>query len=128
MKLKKLPKISEAEWEVMKLVWEKAPRPVIEIVEQLLAKKEWQPRTTRTLIGRLVEKRALRVRRQSQRRVYEPAVSMEDCVRHEGRSFLERVFGGTPAAMLLHFVKEASLTPEEIEKLKQALNEKEEKE
>lgn len=127
MKPKELPKISEAEWEVMKLVWDKAPRPVAEIVAELSAKNEWQPRTIRTLITRLVQKRALRARRQEGRRVYEPTVSLDECVRHAGRSFLERVFGGAPASMLLHFVKEADLTPEEIQKLKQALSEKERK-
>ena len=125
MKRRELPKISEAEWEVMKLVWQKPLLAVSEIVEQLLAKKQWQPRTTRTLISRLVQKRALRARRQGNRRVYEAMVCMDECVRHVGRSFLERVFGGAPVSMLIHFVKEASLTPEEIEKLKQALAEKE---
>ena len=125
MKKRALPKISEAEWEVMKLVWQTPLLAVSEMVEQLLGRKQWQPRTTRTLISRLVQKRALRVRRQENRSVYEAAVCMEECVRHAGRSFLERVFGGVPVSMLIHFVKEASLTPEEIEKLKQALAEKE---
>ncbi|MBM3840350.1 MAG: BlaI/MecI/CopY family transcriptional regulator [Verrucomicrobia bacterium] len=124
MKNRELPKISEAEWDVMKLLWDKAPRPVSEIVTELAAKNEWQPRTIRTLISRLVQKRALRARRQENRRVYEPAVSLDECVRHVGRSFLERVFGGAPVSMLLHFVKETDLTPDEIEKLKQALSEK----
>ena len=112
----------------MKLIWQRPLLAVSEIVAELLAKKEWQPRTTRTLISRLVHKRALRARRQGNRRVYEAAVGMDDCVRHVGRSFLHRVFGGAPVSMLLHFVKETSLTPEEIKKLKQALAEKERKE
>jgi BlaI family transcriptional regulator, penicillinase repressor len=118
-------KISQAEWEVMTVAWKKSPVAASEIVEQLARKNDWHPRTIRTLLGRLVGKGALRAALDGKRYLYEPRVTMEECVHHESRSFVERVFGGAPASMLLNLVKHAELTPEEIKQLRKILSEKE---
>lgn len=117
-------KISEAEWRVMVLLWEQAPRSAGEIVAALETASGWRPRTIRTLLERLGRKGALKVL-PGARRFYAPALTREACVRSESRSFIGRVFGGEPASLLLHLIKETKLSPEEIEKLKQLLSEKE---
>jgi BlaI family penicillinase repressor len=117
-------KISQAEWRVMTLLWEEAPRGVGEIVAALESTSGWRPRTTRTLLERLVRKGALKVLPGAKRR-YAPALSREACVRNESRSFITRVFGGEPASLLLHLIKETKLRPQEIERLKQLLSDKE---
>ena len=118
-------KISDSEWEVMNLVWKKSPVAASEIVGELATKHDWHPRTIRTLLARLVEKGALRFRPEGRRYLYEPKVTMEACVRHESRSFIDRVFGGAPASMLINLVKHAEFTPEEIKQLRKLLAEKE---
>jgi BlaI family penicillinase repressor len=50
---------------------------------------------------------------------------MAACVRQESRSFLQRVFGGEPAPMILYLVKESKLSNEEIKELKRLLTQKE---
>lgn len=117
--------ISDAEWAVMQLVWAKAPLPAGEIVNALARQRGWRPRTTRTLLARLVKKQALKIRPDGKRYLYEPQISMVETVSQESRSFLDRVFGGEPAAMLLHLVGEARLNKEEIRRLKAILNQKE---
>jgi leucyl aminopeptidase len=77
------------------------------------------------LLDRLVRKGALRASPDGKRYLYEPRLSMEACVRQESRSFLRRVFAGEPAPMLLHLVREAKLSHEEIKELKRLLSEKE---
>ena len=57
--MKKPVKISQAEWEVMNVVWQKWPSAASEIVHQLSAKNDWHSRTIRTLLDRLVKKGAL---------------------------------------------------------------------
>src|SRR5437867_11700531 len=118
-------KISEAEWEIMNFIWKKSPVAASEVVEELGPKNDWQPRTIRTLLARLVNKGALRSKFEGKRYLYEPKVTMEECVRHESRSFVERVFGGAPASMLINLVKDTELTPEEIKQLRKILSEKE---
>jgi len=64
-------------------------------------------------------------RLQGTRYLYRPKLRLEDCVRHESRSFLDRVFGGEPAAMLIQLVKQTNLAPDEIAELRRILKEKE---
>ncbi len=120
-------KISDSEWQVMNLIWARAPISASEIVEALASQTAWHSRTIRTLLDRLVKKGALKARPEGKRNLYEPRISMADCVRQESQSFAQRVFGGEPAAMLLHLVGEAKLSKEEIRQLKNILAEKEEK-
>ncbi|MGO8699599.1 MAG: BlaI/MecI/CopY family transcriptional regulator [Limisphaerales bacterium] len=116
-------KISDAEWQIMNLLWERSPLTGGEIIAALQKKSAWRPRTIRTLVDRLVEKGALKVIAEGKRR-FAPLVSLETCVRVESRSFMERVFGGRPASLLLHIIKEAKLTEQEIAQLKKLLSEK----
>jgi len=118
-------KISQAEWEVMTMTWNKSPIAASEIVEQLAPKNDWHPRTIRTLLSRLVGKGALRAALDGRRYLYEPKVTMAECVQHESRSFVERVFGGAPASMLINLVKQTDLTAEEIKELRRILSAKE---
>ena len=118
-------KISESEWQVMNLVWERSPLSASEIVATLGPKNGWHQRTIRTLLDRLVKKKALKAKPEGKRFLYEPRISREEGLRHESQSFLQRVFGGEPVAMLLHLVEETKLSKEDIEKLKNILSEKE---
>ncbi len=117
-------RISEAEWEVMNIIWEEQPVPASEVVAALETKKSWRERTTRTLIDRLVRKRALRIERDGKRYLYRSKLSREECVQRESRSFLSRVFGGEPAAMLIHLISRTKLSHEQTEELQRILNEK----
>jgi BlaI family transcriptional regulator, penicillinase repressor len=116
--------ISNAEWEVMRLVWEKAPVPASDIVAQLQTRHDWQASTVRTLIGRLVKKRALRALRDGKRFLFSARLGKDECIQKESRSLAERVFGGEPAAMLIHLVKATPFTSQELSELRQILDEK----
>jgi BlaI family penicillinase repressor len=117
--------ISAAEWEVMNVVWESAPISAAQIAEHLASRRDWTSRTIRTLIARLVGKRALRSKMDGRRYLYWPAVDRDHCVRRESQSFVERVFGGAPASMVLHLVRQTKLSAEDIRELKRILEEKE---
>jgi len=118
-------RISAAEWEVMNLVWLKAPRTAQEIVDELAPRRGWNPRTVRTLIGRLSRKGALRHKRSGKRYLYSPALDRGRCVSRESRSFMDRVFQGVPGGMLVHLIKQTKLSHAEIQELKALLEEKE---
>lgn len=118
------PRISDAEWEVMNLLWQHPALTLAQIVQGLSARKEWSARTTRTLLGRLMTKRCVRRRKEGKRPVYAAAIARDACLRHASDSFLDRVFGGEPAAMLVHLVKETKLSAADIKELKRILEEK----
>jgi BlaI family penicillinase repressor len=122
---KKFPKISEAEWEVMKVIWDQPPMTAGEIVERLSYQKDWNHRTIKTLLSRLVKKGALVYEAEGNRYLYQAKIRKEDIIRRESQSFLNRVFDGVTVPMLAHFVKTAKMSPDEIQQLKQILAEKE---
>lgn len=119
------PRISEAEWEVMKQVWEAHPVTASDLVEKLGPARGWSGQTVKTLISRLVKKEVLGFEVQGKRYHYYPKVTQEDCVAAESQSFLSRVFGGSPSPLLAHFVQRSELGREEIEGLQKLLAAKE---
>jgi BlaI family penicillinase repressor len=120
--LRKAPRISETEWEVMKIVWAQAPCPAGQIIAALQqADASWHPRTAKAFLSRLVKKQILGFRKEGRAYVYRPLVRREECADAASESFLERVFGGSLQPMLAHFVERDKLTPEEIRELRRLL-------
>lgn len=107
----------------MQTIWAHAPLTAEEVIQRV-GRDDWSPRTVKTLLHRLVEKKALRFEMQGKRYVYSPCVSRESCQKREGRAFLERVFGGQPSSLLAHFVRNSQLSPEEIDELRRLLEER----
>lgn len=125
--MKNTPNISAAEWEVMKICWLKsAPCTANEIVKALEQSTNWKPNTIKTLIGRLVKKGALGFKEEGRVYIYNPLVTEQDCIQAESKSFLTRVFGGALKPMLVTFLQEEKLSQEDIEELKQLLEERKE--
>jgi BlaI family penicillinase repressor len=120
-----VPAISDSEWDVMNVLWSaESPLSANEVVERLAGLRDWSPRTVKTMLNRLINKGALAYDAEGKRYLYRPRVSREQCVRDETRSFLSRVFAGAPGPMLLQFVAQAKLTPDEVEALKRLLDKK----
>jgi BlaI family penicillinase repressor len=117
--------ISDAEWQVMHIVWSGQPLTAQEIIGQLESQATWAPATIKTMLHRLVKKGVLAYERQGNRYVYRARARRMDCVRQASRSFLERVFGGEPAPLLAHFLRSATLTPDEVAQLRKILKEQE---
>jgi BlaI family transcriptional regulator, penicillinase repressor len=120
----KAPAISDAEWEIMTILWVKSPLTAMEIVALLEGRRDWNPKTVKTLLNRLVKKRAIDFSTQGNRYLYHPRVTRDACVRMESRSFVSRVFDDAVGPMLVHFVRQADLSREEIEQLEKLLKEK----
>jgi BlaI family transcriptional regulator, penicillinase repressor len=119
----KLPRISETEWEIMNIVWDKAPISAAEIIEGLQATDaSWHPRTAKTLLSRLVRKGALGFKKAGRGYLYEPLVRRIACLEAESDSFLGRLFGGSLKPMLAHMVERRKLSAKEIEELREILN------
>nr|WP_312476868.1 BlaI/MecI/CopY family transcriptional regulator [Neobacillus sp.] len=123
--MKELPKISDAELEVMKVLWAKSPQTANEVIEKLESTTDWKPKTIRTLINRLVQKEALSYL-QDKGHLYEyyPLVSQENYLQVETKSLLKRFYGAAFKPLLVNFLKEEKLSSEDINELKRILDEK----
>ena len=122
--MRRLPRISDAEWLVMKVLWSAPGLTADDVVAALRGKVTWSARTIRTLINRLLQKKALTYEKEGRRYRYFPAVNRDQCIGQARRSFVQRVYGGTIAPMLAAFIDDAELSPEDIRELKQMLDEK----
>lgn len=119
-----IPKISEAEWEVMKIVWTDSPRTSNQIIEALEDTKDWKPKTIKTLISRLVSKNALGFKEEGRKYLYFPIVNENECIRAENQTFLSKVYNGAIKNMLVSFIKESDLSKEDIDDLRRILDER----
>lgn len=116
--------ISDSEWVVMERIWASGSCTAADVIRQLRESHEWNHSTIRTLLARLVEKGALEYDVDGSRYIYRAAVPRQRCVLQEGRSFLEKAFGGDVAALVAHFVEESSLDRDQIEQLRRMLAQK----
>ena len=113
-----LPQITEAEFEVMKIVWKYAPIST----EKLTQTSSWSPKTIQTLIKRLVSKKALTYEKQSRVFVYTPLVKEEEYIRQESNSFLKRYYNGNITSMLASYIEDDKLSEEDITALRNLLS------
>lgn len=122
--MKSLPQISEAEFEVMKVVWKHAPISTNEVTEILTKTTSWRPKTIQTLLKRLVTKGALSYQKQSRVFIYTPLVEEDEYVSQESSSFLNRYYDGNIITMLSAFLENDKLSKTEIDILRSLLSKK----
>ena len=123
----KLPQISEAEYEVMKIIWKKAPVSTNDITDALVKTTKWQPKTIQTLLSRLVKKGALTYEKQGRVFVYTPLVLETEYINYESDSFLKRFYNGALNAMVMNFLESDRLSEKDILELRQLLESKDKK-
>ncbi|WP_394925415.1 BlaI/MecI/CopY family transcriptional regulator [uncultured Robinsoniella sp.] len=122
--MKKLPQISEAEYEVMKIVWKYAPISTNEVTDKLTKTTTWSPKTIQTLLKRLVQKEALTYEKESRVFVYTPLVQEDEYLDHENDSFLKRFYNGNLTSMMTNFLEKDTLSDDEIRDLQMLLRKK----
>ncbi|MWV43814.1 BlaI/MecI/CopY family transcriptional regulator [Paenibacillus sp. HJL G12] len=122
--MNKLPIISEAEWEVMKVLWQSSPMTANEVIANLASRMDWSPKTVRTLLNRLVAKEAITYHPDSKPYSYYPLITEEECQKAETKSFLKRIYSGSFKPLMVNFLKDEELSSADIEELRRLLDEK----
>jgi BlaI family penicillinase repressor len=125
--MNKTPKITESEWEIMKVIWKSNQITAEQITLQLPDEIKWSEQTVRTFINRLLKKGAIGFEKSGRTYQYFPLASEKESVRAESQSFLKRVFNGAADLMVTNFLEEVHLSEKEIEHLQKILMEKQEK-
>ena len=117
-----LPQISEAEFEVMKVIWKYAPISTNEVTEKLTQTTDWSPKTIQTMLKRLVTKKALTYEKQSRVFVYTPLVPETEYIRQESNSFLNKYYNGNIVSMLTSYLEDDKLSKTELDTLRHLLS------
>lgn len=122
------PEISDAEYQVMKVIWSAgAPISTNEVVEKLKVSTAWKPKTIHTLLSRLVKKGALQYEKDSRVFVYTPLIEESEILARENDSFLNRFYNGALGPMIVNLLEQDRLGQEDINALKRILDEFDEK-
>ena len=118
------PRISDAEWQVMRVLWRKSPMTVREVIEILSKKTTWKSETIRTLVNRLTKKKAIGFEKKGRRHYFYPLLSEEECVKADTASLLARTGTTMLKPILTAFIEKEQLSDKEIEELRQLLAKK----
>lgn len=120
-----IPAISDAEYQVMKVIWAAgAPISTNEVVEKLKKTTAWKPKTIQTLLSRLVKKEALRYEKESRVFVYTPMIQESEMLEVESDTFLNRFYDGTLNSMVVKLIERDKLSEDDMIELKRILEEK----
>lgn len=117
-------KISEAESQVMEILWATAAaRSAEDIVAAIADAQDWQEATVKTLLNRLLKKRAISAQRDGRRYLYRAVIKRGDYVLAESRSLLDRLYGGRVAPLVAHFSERSKLTKKDIAEIRALIEE-----
>jgi predicted transcriptional regulator len=118
-----MTKISGAESQVMEAVWRAGQLTADEIVSEVGQPQGWGEATVKTLINRLLKKKALISERSDGRTRYRPLVSRADYVQGESQGLLDRLFEGQLSPLVAHYAKHKALSAADIARLKRLIEE-----
>ncbi|MBX3701260.1 MAG: BlaI/MecI/CopY family transcriptional regulator [Dokdonella sp.] len=116
-------RISEAESIVMQALWQRAPQGADEVFAAVGPGQGWQEATVKTLLNRLLRKRAIAAERDGRRYLYRPLLARADYMHAESTSLLERLFDGRVSALVAHFSRSERLSKQEIDELRALIEE-----
>jgi len=117
-------KISDSEWEVMRVVWTKGETDAKTINDVLSNSKGWKLATTKTLLGRLVKKDILQTEQSGKKFVYSAKVSEEQTVRSATENIFSHICAKRVGSTIADMLSEAELTQEDIDNIEAVLSEK----
>lgn len=116
-------RISEAELQVMEVLWADAPLTAADVAARVEAESGWTLATVKTLLSRLAAKNVVSFAEDGRRYLYRPNVARADYVAGESRRLVDRLFGGRPAPLVAQLATRGDLTEADIAELEALVRE-----
>ncbi|MCV2362762.1 BlaI/MecI/CopY family transcriptional regulator [Paucibacter sp. DJ1R-11] len=113
--------ISEAEAQVMEVLWQRHPQSTDEIAQALVERQDWQLATIKTLVNRLFNKGAISAEKDGRRYLYSPVLQRESWLSAQSMGLLDRLFQGRLTPLVAHFSAQRKLDAAELKALKQLI-------
>lgn len=107
----------------MEILWQQSPRAADDVARALAGKQDWQLNTVKTLLGRLVQKGAVRAVPDGRRFLYSPLLQREEWLGAQSVGLLDRLFGGQLAPLVAQFSAQRKLSPQDRAALRKLLRE-----
>ena len=122
-----MTQISDAESRIMEALWRKAPLSAEQIFEKVGPANAWAPGTVKTLVTRLLKKKAISGAREGDTYCYRPLIARAEWVQAESQGLLDKLFKGELAPLVAHFAEHRQLSSKEVKQLKELIAKIEEK-
>ena len=119
-----LPQISDAEFEVMSIIWKYEPISTNDVVERLSKNKKWSPKTITTMLFRLEKKGVIYHEKEGRVFVYSALIQKDAYLKAERSAFINRFFDGALNQMVVSYLNENDLTKNDIDTLQAILDKK----
>src|SRR5688572_28961482 len=116
--------LTEAEWTIIKSVWENEPCAAPTIQEKLFNRTEWTYSTVRTLMDRMVAKGLLTAEKIRNTTLYQSAVTRQQAQRGELLYALKHAFNGALTPMVQCLLESNELSAEELAELESLIKAK----
>jgi BlaI family penicillinase repressor len=110
-------KLTQAEWQIMKVLWKKHPATAREIMSRLPRGVSWAYTTIKTMLARLVEKKVVSESKNSNTSIYEPLLSQRKARLMAFRSMLDQAFDGATDPLLHFLIEEKQLSAKQKQEL-----------
>lgn len=124
MATKSMESVTDAEWEIMRVVWAKEETTSNEIIDILEGKTDWKPSTVKTLLSRLVSKGYLETRKEGKQFIYQPIVKEEVAIKEARNELFDKICHRKIGSILIDTVLDKELSLSDIETLEKILAEK----
>ena len=121
MPRKKSSVLTDSEHRIMEVLWTKGSATVADVAETFTGKDGSAYTTVLTIMRILRTKGYLSCRKEGRAHVYTPRVTRETAARSAVRQLLGKFFAGSPSELVLSFLRDEDLRPEELEVLKQRI-------
>jgi BlaI family transcriptional regulator, penicillinase repressor len=118
-----VPSITDAESIVMEILWRQSPVPTEAVVTALEGEQHWQEATIKTLLNRLLKKKAVRATKDGRRFLYSPVITRDEWLLSVSKGLLDRLFAGRVAPLAAHFSRHGKLSKRDIADLKRLIAE-----
>lgn len=110
--------VSNAELEILKVLWCREPQNASSIISQLQLEHDWHEKTIRTLLNRLVSKGVLSFERQGRAYLYSSRITQAEYQNHVSTKLVDKIFSGRISPLVAGFAQSGRLQDEDIESLK----------
>jgi predicted transcriptional regulator len=110
-------KVSEAELQLLQLLWDESPLTATELAERVPAGRDWGLATVKTLLSRLVGKGAVSAEPHGRRFLYKPAVARDTIAARQANGLVDRLFGGRISPLVAQLAEQRELDPEDLAEL-----------
>jgi BlaI family transcriptional regulator, penicillinase repressor len=118
-----MKRISAAEALVMQALWQKSPITAEEVTAEVATAQGWTEATVKTLLNRLLKKKAIAAKKEGRRYLYRPLIAREAYVHSESQGLLDRLFDGRLAPLVSHFSEQGRLSADDLAELRRLIEE-----